>query len=97
MSSRAPRLRQAPAVLSRVVGDEVIVAARDRDDFESMSETAGAVWRLLDEPRSPQEVAEILGRTYDAAPEAISRDVERLLDDLMRRRLIERIEGKSGV
>lgn len=73
----------------------MILAALDSEGFEGLSETAAEVWRLLDVPRSAPQVAEILGRSYEAPPDTIGEDVERLLGDLVRRGFVVSV-GERG-
>jgi hypothetical protein len=83
-------------VLFRRIGPEVVLARVDGEDLESLSETAGAVWGLLDEPRSVDELATALRASYGSDPARIASDVEALLDELVGRGVVERVRDLDG-
>jgi hypothetical protein len=88
--------RQSSAVLSRRVGPEVLLAPLEGEDFERLSETAASVWELLESPRTLSELIASLAPLYGVSAADISSDVERLVDELLRRGVIEMI-GENGV
>lgn len=77
--------------LHRRVGNDVILARPDREDFDVLSSTAAATWELLETPRTASDLLNLLGSTYGVPPEAIAADVGALLDDLLRRGWIEEV------
>jgi hypothetical protein len=88
--------RRSRDVLSRSFAGEVLLAAAGVDDFESLSATAGSVWRLLDEPRSIDEIVGTLAERYPDAGPAIGPDVESLIEYLAQRGLVERLRVGDG-
>lgn len=94
--SRTGAFRRVPDVLFRRIGSEVVLARVDGEDLESLSETAGAVWSLLDEPRSVDELATALRASYGSDRARIARDVEALLDELVGRGVVERVRDLDG-
>ena len=91
MIAGAVKFRQARGVLSRSFGAEVILAPFRREEYESLSETAGAVWSLLDEPRSLDEIVGVLEGAFGTTGVEIAPDVESLIVDLVDRGLVERV------
>ncbi len=81
--------RRSPRALYRAVGGEVIVALPGRGEIESLSATAGIVWQLLQQPRSADEIVEILRDEFAGSGAEIARDVATLLADLSERGLVE--------
>jgi len=90
------RFVRSPGALSRRVGGEVLLAAPGRGDIDRLSDSAGAVWSLLDEPRTMPGVVGSLSEAYGIAPERIAADVEALVDDLVRRGWVEEIAAGDG-
>lgn len=82
-------LRQTPGVLWRSVGAEVILATRWRTDFELLSESGGAVWRALIEPRTFDDLVGSLAEGFKVDRGTIEVDVRRLVDSLSARGLVE--------
>ncbi len=90
------RYRRSPAVLFREAAGDVLLARPGKAGVDLLSGTAGAVWRLLDRPRSLPELSAELGDRYGVAPATVGRDVEPLLGELVRRQMVEELEGVDG-
>jgi hypothetical protein len=86
------RYRRSSAALHRTVGHEVLLAGADREGFDALPGTAASVWTLLEEPATLPELSDELARTYGRPVERIAADVEPLLDELVRRGWLERID-----
>lgn len=84
-------MRRAPSALWRNAGRDVLVTSLDREEIEILPGTAGHIWRLLEVPRSLEELAGILSDFYDASVDTIIADVAVLLEDLRRRGLVEEV------
>lgn len=91
MSERG-RYRRSPTVLARSVGDEVVLARADGDGFEVLEGTAGAVWAVLEEPVTTDEIVSALSRAFEAPREVIENDVDALLRELTARGMIQAID-----
>jgi len=89
-------LRRSPGVLSRRVGRDVLLAPPESEDFERLSETAASAWELLESPRTVSELIETLAALYEVTPATIALDVERLVEELLRRGAIERVGHSNG-
>jgi hypothetical protein len=81
----ASRVHRSPAVLSRTVGDHVLLASLDRPNVDELSGSAAVVWELLATPLTTAELMDELAALYDASTEVLARDVGELLRDLERR------------
>jgi hypothetical protein len=75
-------LRRSPRALWRSVGAEVLLTARERDDFDHLSETAGMVWQILEVPMTLEDLVQALGDVYGLPAAEIFDDVARLVGDL---------------
>jgi Coenzyme PQQ synthesis protein D (PqqD) len=73
------------------MGDGIVLADVDREDFELLSETAAAAWRSLARPLTLTELIRSLAMRYGTAPEAIHSDVASLVQDLIERGAVVRI------
>ncbi len=67
------------------------MAPPDSDDFDRLSGTAAAVWRLLEEPRTVAELVGTLGARYGSPPAEIERDARALLQELVCRGHVEEV------
>lgn len=76
------RYRRSATCLWRSFGEEVLLARPD-SDFRALSGTAAHVWSLLEEPQSPEEVADALAPAYRAPRDVVGRDVAALLGELV--------------
>lgn len=90
------RFVRSSNVLSRRVGGEVLLAAPSRTEIDRLSDSAGAVWTLLEEPLTMPAVVATLSEAYGVPGGRIASDVEALLDDLVRRGWVEEVATDDG-
>src|SRR5204862_5856219 len=76
------RYRRLPTLLSRMVGSEVLLGTPGGEDLHALDGTAAAVWTMLDRPGSVEDIANRAATVYGVSPEAITPDVEALLQSL---------------
>ena len=85
------RFVRSPDVVARRIAGEVVlvpIATRTEDastrtaNFYVLNETAEILWRRLDAPASPEELAQQLTLHYEIDPDQARGDVERFLSDL---------------
>lgn len=94
MSSSLTKLRRSASTPWRRVGSEVILAPRDRDDFDQLSATAAAVWNVLESPCSQEQLVEYLAEAYSVDAGEISSDVAALVSELLQRGVLEEIRER---
>jgi hypothetical protein len=82
-------VRRSPAALYRSVGDETVLALPDSEEFLTLSASATELWGLLGEPRTVEELVELIADRYAVHRSAIAADVEAVLVDLRGRGLVE--------
>ena len=71
------------------MGSEVVLMSLESGECLGLGETGSAVWRLLKQPTQIEPVVAALREDYDAPVDEIERDVQELLEDMLRRGLIE--------
>jgi hypothetical protein len=82
--------RRSAGVLSRRVGQEVIVASAEGDPY-LLTGTGLAMWNLLRTPRTVSELVRELSTAYGAPPADVGSDVEPFLAELVSRGLVDEI------
>lgn len=87
-----PAYRRSSDVLWRNVGPEVLLTRPTTETTDVLSETAAAVWRLLERRRSALEIADRLDG-FEGRAEEIAAGVDALLMDLVRRAYCTRGDG----
>jgi hypothetical protein len=80
--------RRSLGVLSRRVGEEVIVAGEEGDPY-LLTGTGLTIWNLLRTPRTETELVQELSEAYGAPRAAVSSDVQPFLADLISRGLVD--------
>jgi hypothetical protein len=86
-------VRQADGVLSRDLGDEVLLAVAGRQEVDVLMGGAVAVWRLLQTPVAPSDLAGELAASEGADLLEVRAGLDRVLADLRGRGLVEEVAG----
>lgn len=92
---RGIRYRRAPQALHRIVGNEVLLAAADRESVDVLPGTAATLWLLLDRPASLESLSEELASIYETPVHRVTADVEPLLDELIGRGWLELLDDEA--
>jgi hypothetical protein len=66
--------RPHPEVLSRKVGDEMVLVHMGRNAIFTLNPTGARLWELLSEGRSRSEAVEELKAEFDASGETVERE-----------------------
>jgi hypothetical protein len=82
------RYRCHDRVHARKFGDETVVLDLGKGEYFSLDAVGSAIWEGLADGLTLNQLVERLTGTYDAAPEAIRRDVERIAGELVAAGLI---------
>lgn len=82
---------------SQVVDGELLVINLDTSFYYGLNRTATAVWSSLGSPLSASALTEVLAGSFEADPETIGGDVERLLADLVEEGLVIETEAVAHV
>jgi hypothetical protein len=94
------RYRRSDRVICRSIGGERLLVpitgtSADLTRLYLLNDTAAATWELLAEPHSVASLCAVLGKEYGEQPESLRPDVEELLEDLGKRRLVT-LEVENG-
>ena len=82
------RLQVSGEVVSRRLGDEVILVNLTTDRVYALNATAARVWEMLAVRRSPASIERKLAEEFVVDGSKISRDVARLLAALRAKKLV---------
>jgi hypothetical protein len=86
------RFRAARQVHARRFDDETVVLDLARGQYFALDEVGAVIWDRLNEGLTLVEVVESLLSTYEAPPETVRADVQRIVDELLAADLLERRE-----
>jgi hypothetical protein len=87
--------RHADGVLSRRVGDSILLLVRQSRELICIDGAAQALWDTLLTPRSARGAAEILAEMYGASQDVVCRDIAWALADLVERGALWQSEDRS--
>ncbi len=80
----ASRYQQKPGVHVRQMDDQAFLADPDTDVLFHLNPVGSAVWRLLDQPTSMEEVTSLLTEAFPEAENGrITADVSALFEQLL--------------
>ena len=93
MNGRPSSFTRHPAALWRIVGDEVLLTRRGSGDLDQLRGSATDAWQLLCEPQTLGSLVETLADRYGRRPVAIRADVMTLLDEMLVRGWVMRVDA----
>jgi hypothetical protein len=85
-----------PKVISEVFEDEVVAINFDTGSYYGMSQTALAIWRLLEHGASAETVTQHLASRYNQDPTAIESAVCQFFEQLLQNNLITEAVGNGA-
>ena len=80
---------RSTAPVETTVGLEVVLMTLETGECMGLGETGSDVWRLLATPTRLPELVAALREEYQAPEGVIEADVRELLEEMLRRKLIE--------
>ncbi len=89
-NNRPKRLSRLPDVVGRRIAGEYMLVpisqtGADLQKVYLLNDTAAAIWELLAEPLTREELARALQEQYDAPEGSVPEDVEDFVQDLLQR------------
>lgn len=81
-------IRRTPGVLEAEVDGDRVLMHPDDFSYYGLSPTGAAVWQLIDDTRTVQEIVDALATEYDADPTTIRADVDSFLAGMHSARLV---------
>jgi hypothetical protein len=83
------RIRRVPWAVTETVAGETVLLDPVGDRYLRLNAAGAALWELLAEPRTPEELARALAERHGLADEVGARDTAAFLDALRARELVE--------
>lgn len=74
--------------LTQKLGDGLVVMNLSTEHFYELDETGKRFWELLSEHREIDKVIHLLMQEYEVSEELLQKDMVRLLEDLIKNKLI---------
>lgn len=83
------RIKRTNKALASEIDDEVVMFDADAGKYYGLNSVAAAVWNMLEEPASIEEICDQLTREYDVEKETCMDEVLGFLPELQKKGLIE--------
>jgi len=96
MSESKRKVRVAPSTLYREVQGEAVLLQLDNGEYYGLDEVATRIWQLLAKDGDLDAVRDALLDEYDVDEEEAGRDIARVVDELVSRRLLEFEDAPLG-
>lgn len=80
--------QRQPAVHAVEMDGELVMMGQEQGEYVALREVAASIWRLLEEPRTLDDLVDAVCHEYQVAVEDCRPDVVAFLDDLRVRRLV---------
>lgn len=80
--------RRSTTLLEAAIDQELVALDRERGECFGFNETAAAVWRLLDRPRSRDDLVSALMAEFDVAEADCAANLDNLLNQMTDMKLI---------
>jgi Coenzyme PQQ synthesis protein D (PqqD) len=88
-----PRYRKNPVVGETRIENDVFLVEPGSDDVFYLDATGAALWRLLSEPQTQDEIEAVFAAAFPDVPrDRLERDLAALLADLTGRKLVVPVE-----
>ncbi len=89
-------LQQSPGVTIRDMGTQRFLSDQNGQAIHQLNETSAAIWQLLDEPTSLEELTEIFQQAFpDNDADAMCKDILKTLKKMSRAGLVQLSQGKN--
>ena len=102
MNPAGMRFRKVHSIISRPVGEEIVIVPTEGKGSElkkiyAISGSGVRMWELIDGRNSLEAIRDILLAEYDVAPQRLEKDLAALVESLLRKNFIEPvIAGRKG-
>jgi hypothetical protein len=87
------RIQVVKGHASATVHDETVVLHQREGVYYGLNATGAIVWQALDSPRTIAELAALLQEQFDVTEEKAKEDVQRLIEELLGKKLVELLPG----
>ena len=84
------KFKVGPHVVSRAIGDQVLLLIPDKDQIQQLNEVGSFIWSILLERESDlDELSEAVSVRFTVSPETAWGDISSFIEDLRAQELIE--------
>jgi hypothetical protein len=80
--------KREKAVMVREVDREVLLLDTESNLIHKLNQTASFIWRMLDQVRSPEEIARMLAKEFEVEEDVAVDDVTSTLEKLRELKLL---------
>ena len=78
------------------LGNQMVVADMRSGHYFGLDDVGAAVWALIEKHATRGAIMDRVHAEYDVSRDVLERDVDRLLDDLLQRQLVEYETARGG-
>jgi hypothetical protein len=82
------KLRQSPEIAFRMVGEEAVVMTPGDSMIHMFNGTGTFIFKLLSQPRTPEEVEREVAGAYETDKTKLSREMSAFLSELRRKGIV---------
>ncbi|HEX6924136.1 MAG TPA: PqqD family protein [Longimicrobiaceae bacterium] len=86
------RIQTVPRQVSAEVHGETVILQVETGRYYGLDEVGSRVWNMLDQPRTPREIADRLVEEFDVDRERCEADLDDLLRGFLERKLIQFVD-----
>jgi len=86
-----------PALAWREIDDETVIISPNDSVMHELNETGSFVWKNIDGRKSAAELAELLVKNFEVAPDIALSDTQALLEEMSSRKLVVTVPATGGV
>lgn len=81
----APRVRRRAELRAVDLDGDLVMMSEEQGRYFGLTGVAASIWGHLEQPRTVDELCELVSREYDVEPHACRADVETFVRDLLER------------
>lgn len=88
MTDPAARYLRRPDLRAVEMDGELVMMGREQGEYYSLKDVAASLWQHLAEPRTADELSDLVATEYDVQVEDCRADIDAFLADLLGKDLI---------
>ena len=87
--SPTSKIVAAPDQVSSELAGESVILNLKTGLYYGLNEVGAKIWETIQSPKTFPEICEAIIAEYDVPPEECTQDIEELLDDMIKAKLVE--------
>jgi Coenzyme PQQ synthesis protein D (PqqD) len=84
--------RRRPGLNAVAMDGELVMMGMEQGEYYGLRDVAATIWEALGEARTLDELCVSVSAEYDVAPETCRPDVSAFLDEMLAKKLIDRVD-----